>query len=68
MINKLDLELPVGTMVIFKEDIYFNDYKVDEVEHEGKIAYVYPDFIGKYSVDVNGRNFLVYNSDILEYE
>lgn len=65
----LDENLPLGTIVGFRYDVYENDVLVDKMILTGKIVYISDDFNGKYNVETNDKKtYLVYNSDIVTWE
>lgn len=65
----LDENLPLGTIVGFRYDVYENDVLVDKMILTGKIVYISDDFNGKYNVETNDKKtYLVYNSDIITWE
>lgn len=65
----LNENLPLGTIVGFRYDVYENDVLVDKMILTGKIVHISDDFNGKYNVETNDKKtYLVYNSDIVTWE
>lgn len=65
----LNENLPLGTIVGFRYDVYENDVLVEKMILTGKIVHISDDFNGKYNVETNDKKtYLVYNSDIVTWE